>query len=183
MASLNPRSAAHGLVPLAHGQASLSEAPEAPIWAIMPYRGQEGDASSALALAQGLPLPETGGTSIEGALRIAWSGLDQWLMLGAEPDASLARHAALCDQSNAWCHLVLDGGAAQDVLARLMPIDLSLKACPEGQARRSLLGHMACVLLRSGPERFELLVFRSMAGTAVHELERAMRMVAARSSI
>ncbi len=53
-------------------------------------------------------------------------------------------------------------------------------ACFEvGHTARTLLQHMACSLTRVAENRFEIMVFRSMAKTAVHEIETAMRTVAA----
>lgn len=183
MAELIARSPARGLTPVETAGAMLIEAPMAPIWAVMPYRGRAGALSEALATAHGLGFPDPGAVQGAGAVRIAWSGLDQAFLMGVAPDTTLAAHAALVDQSDAWTHLLLEGAAARDVLARWVPVDLSPAACPPGSARRTLLGHMAALILHPGGDRFEILVFRSMAGTAVHEITRAMRAVAARSAL
>lgn len=161
----------------------LSQAPLTSIWAIAPYRGKTGDVSEALTQAHGLPFPEPGALHETESARIAWSGLDQALLLGVLPNAALADHAALTDQSDAWTRLILDGPAARDVLARFVPIDLSPAACPPGSARRTLLGHMSALILHPGGDRFEILVFRSMTGSAVHDLTRAMRAVSARAAL
>jgi sarcosine oxidase subunit gamma len=162
---------------------TLTEAPMGSVWAVMPYRGKAAALSKALEQAHGMPFPEPGTLLTAGKVRIAWSGLDQAFLMGVEPDAALADHAALTDQSDAWTHLVLDGPAARDVLARWVPVDLSPAACPPGAARRTLVGHMSALILHPGGDRFEILVFRSMAATAVHELTRAMRAVAARGAL
>jgi heterotetrameric sarcosine oxidase gamma subunit len=52
-----------------------------------------------------------------------------------------------------------------------------------GHAARTMLGHMSCLLLRVEADRFLVLVFRSMAASATHDLDRAMRMVAARGAL
>lgn len=181
MAELDAKSAAAGLVPVEIGAARLTEAPVGPIWAIAPYRDRTGAVSAALKAAHGLPFPAPGALHENGPVRIAWSGLDQAFLMGRAPEAALARHAALIDQSDGWAHLVLDGSATRDVLARHVPVDLSATACPPGSARRSLLGHMPALILHSGGDRFEVLVFRSMAGTAVHDLTRSMKAAAARA--
>lgn len=163
--------------------ARLSLEPLVPIWSIAPYRGQAGALSAALEQAHGLPFAAPGVLQEKDGARIAWSGLDQAFLLGAAPDAALATHAALSDQSDAWSRLMLEGPAARDVLARFVPIDLSPGVCPPGSARRTLLGHMPVLILHSGGDRFELLVFRSMTGTAMHELTHAMQAVAARAGL
>jgi sarcosine oxidase subunit gamma len=88
--------------------------------------------------------------------------------------------AALTDQTDGWSALAVSGAAAVDVLARLVPVDLRLAACPVGSALRSGLNHMNAVILRTGDHAFDVMVFRSMARTAWHELETTMSMVAAR---
>jgi sarcosine oxidase subunit gamma len=48
---------------------------------------------------------------------------------------------------------------------------------------RSALNHMNAVILRTGDYSFEVMVFRSMARTAWHELESTAAMVAARAGL
>ena len=63
---------------------------------------------------------------------------------------------------------------------RLVPLDL--RRFGAGQAVRAPLGHMQMVLMGQG-DGFTLLVFRSMARTAWHEIETAMKMLAARKAL
>jgi heterotetrameric sarcosine oxidase gamma subunit len=91
--------------------------------------------------------------------------------------------AAVTDQSDGWAVLSLSGLAAVEVLARLVPLDLRLAAFPVGRVARSGLNHMNAVILRTGDYAVEVMVFRSMARTAWHELETTMHMVAARSGV
>jgi sarcosine oxidase subunit gamma len=163
--------------------AHLNEAPMTPIWSLAPYRGQAAALSAALEAAHGLSFPAPGAVLSDGGVSIAWSGLDQAFLMGVAPAPALAVHAALSDQSDGWARLVLDGPAARDVLARLVPIDLSPAACPPGSARRTLLGHMPALIVHRGGDGFDILLFRSMAATAVHELSDVMRMVAARAGL
>lgn len=182
MADLTPVSPARGLTPISLGGVALTEAAQTPIWAILPLRGARDALDRALQSAHGLPFPEPGTLHVGPSARIAWAGLDQAFLIGAAPDATLAAHAGLVDQSDGWAHLGLEGAGARAVLARLVPIDLSPAACPKGSARRTLLGHMQALVLHPGGDRFEVLVFRSMAHSAVHDLTRAMRAVAARQA-
>lgn len=181
--TLAPQSPAAGLLPVSADGITLSEAPMAPIWAVLPYRGQAVALSDAMQRAHQVAFPRPGEVNQKGDTRAVWSGLDQCFLIGALPDATLAAHAALVDQSDSWAHMVLNGPGAVDVLARLVPVDLSPLALPPGRVLRSALGHMQALILRSDPECFEILVFRSMAGTAVHDIARAMRMVAARGRL
>ncbi|MEQ8366193.1 MAG: sarcosine oxidase subunit gamma family protein [Roseicyclus sp.] len=183
MADLTARSPAQGLLPIAHGTLTLSEAPMQPIWAIAPYRGKQETLSKALQKAHGLAFPAVGELASAKASRIAWSGMNQAFLFGTAPDAALADHAALTDQSDAWTHLVLEGPAVRDVLARWVPADLSRGSLPVGRSLRSLVGHMSALILHPEDDRFEILIFRSMAGTAVHELTKAMKIIEARGAI
>jgi heterotetrameric sarcosine oxidase gamma subunit len=72
---------------------------------------------------------------------------------------------------------------AEAVLARLIPLDVRLAAFGVGHAVRTPLNHMNAVLWRTGPYAFTLLVFRSMARTAWHEVAEAAQMVAARGAV
>ncbi|WP_297614332.1 sarcosine oxidase subunit gamma [uncultured Roseicyclus sp.] len=183
MADLTPKSPAHGLTPVMLAGVHLTEAPMTAIWSIAPYRGQTEALSAALQQAHGLRFPAPGGMSETGTATIAWSGLDQAFLMGAVPDPGLAAHAALCDQSDGWARLILEGASARAVLARLVPIDLAPAACPPGSSRRTLLGHMPTLILHRGGDGFELVVFRSMAATAVHEVSDVMRKLAARGAL
>jgi sarcosine oxidase subunit gamma len=173
-------SPARGLTPVTIGAVTLTEPPQAPVWAILPRQGTAKALDSALQKAHGLTFPNPGMCHEARGLCLAWSGLDQAFLIGSAPDKSLGPHAALIDQSDAWTHLWIEGEQSRAVLARLVPIDLSPAACPKGSARRTLLGHMPTLILHPGGDRFEVLVFRSMAHSAVHDLTLAMTAVAAR---
>jgi len=86
---------------------------------------------------------------------------------------------AVTDQSDGWVWLRLVGPKATDVLARLVPLDLRPAAFPDDACAKTLLGHMPVLITRSAAG-FDLLTFRSMAQTAIHELECAMKAVVAR---
>lgn len=183
MANLLETSPAAGLLPLTIGTTTLAEVPMGPVWAVAPYRGKTETVSKAMRKAHGLDFPNPGQMQRKDDVRIAWSGLDQGFLMGAEPDAALSANAALTDQSDAWTHLSLSGPQVEAILARLVPVDLSLRALPADGAIRTSIGHVAALILRTKADTFELLVFRSMAGSAVHEIERAMRAVAAREAL
>ncbi|WP_103256709.1 sarcosine oxidase subunit gamma [Tabrizicola aquatica] len=129
----------------------------------------------------GLSMPEPNSFAEKKGARIVWTGRDQAFLTGADcPDME---GAAVTDQSDGWAVLALSGAAAVDVLARWVPVDVRLAAFPVGRALRTQLNHMNVILLRSGDYAFEIMVFRSMARTAWHELEAATHMVAARAGV
>ena len=176
MADLIARTAGAGLFPIEIGDARAAEIVPDGLWSVMPYRGREG------AVARALPCgwPEPGRVAEGGGARAIWFGREAAMVTGARPEA-LDGLAAVTDQADAWVVVRLDGPAALDVLARLVPIDLRERAFPQGSAARTLLGHMSVGVLRAG-DAFDILAFRSMAGTLAHELGRAMRGVAGRAA-
>lgn len=166
-----------GLLPLEIGKVAAREVSFAAITSVAPFAGRHADVSAALEARLGAGLPEVGRSTASGDVRVVWAGRGQFFVLGA----ALAgiEGAALTDQGDAWACAALMGPGTRDVLARLVPVDLRDAAFPEGAAARTLLGHMPCVLMRSGAERYEVMVFRSMAHTLRHDLKEAMESVAA----
>lgn len=175
MARLVAISPCRGLLPLSAGSVTLSEvAPEA-ITAVAPFDGQAAAVSHALEKAARAAFPAPGRWT--GAdTRIVWTGPGQAMVLGP---AVAPVGAAVTDQSDAWAVMRLEGAAAAAVLARLVPIDLRVVQFPPGHAARTMLAHMTCTLLRLDEHVFEIMVFRSMAATAVHDIGTAMRSLAA----
>lgn len=176
MASLTPKTPFDGLLPISQGTLTLSEACYDSITWVAPAKGKDAAISKALEKQIGASFPEPGKTS--GAA--VWTGPRQAMVLGETVKPIIG--AALSDQSSAWACCVLAGPQAKDVLARLLPIDLCDTAFAVGDAARTLLGHMNCVVIRRGADRFEIMVFRSMAASAAHEIQRAMCMVSAREA-
>ena len=162
------------------GGVSLAEVDVGPITSVAVLPGGAKTVARGLK-ALGLAMPEPNTFVEKKGLRIVWTGREQAFLIGAE--SPVLEGAAVTDQSDGWAVLSLSGPAAADVLARLVPMDLRLSACPVGTALRSQLNHMNAVILRTGDYAFEIMVFRSMARTAWHELETATHMVAARAGV
>lgn len=180
MARLTARTAFAGLLPVAAGSVRLSEIPHPAITWVAPFRGQAAAVSAALRAQAGIALPDPNRVVGTGDTRAVWFGPDQALLLGPTPAAIPG--AAMADQTGGWAACLLEGDGAAAVLSRLVAIDLRDGEFGIGHAARTPLGHLPCVLMRSGAECFEILVFRSMAATCAHEIHRAMRMVAARAA-
>jgi sarcosine oxidase subunit gamma len=166
-------------LPMTAGGATLEEWLPGPITALAPYAAGQPGLVRALA-PLGLAWPAPGRMTQAGALRLAFAGRGVAFLIGAPPP-DLAGLAAVTDQSDGWAGLRLAGPAAPAVLARLVALDLRPAACPPDMAVRALLNHMPLCLMR-GDAGFDLLVFRSMARTAVHDLLTAMRQLAAREA-
>ncbi|MBR9842368.1 MAG: sarcosine oxidase subunit gamma [Rhodobacteraceae bacterium] len=180
MVELIAKSPCAGMLPLEVGAAKLSEVGMAHLTSLATRTGQEKALSVALKDAHGMALPGVNrATGKEGA-RALWFGKGQVMLIGPEADADLAPHAAMTDQSDAWAMVRLEGAAAEDVLARLVPVDLRRAVFKRGHTVRTMLQHMSVSITRISDEAFLILAFRSMAGTLVHDLETAMKGVAAR---
>jgi heterotetrameric sarcosine oxidase gamma subunit len=162
------------------GGVTLAEVAVGPITSLAIFPGGAKAVAKALK-GLGLAFPDPNRFIEKKGARIVWTGRDQAFLTGADCPALDA--AAVTDQSDGWAVIGVSGPGAVDVLARLVPVDLRLAACPVGTALRSQLNHLNAVILRTGDYAFEIMVFRSMARTTWHELETTTHMVAARSGV
>lgn len=178
MVELLQRTPAQGLLPLEIGQARLEEAELGHLTSLSAFEGR--DMAEALEAAHGMAWPAPNRATGKAGARCIWFGLRETLLAGPAPDASLAKAGALVDQSDAWCAVTLEGEATEAVLARLVPVDLRAAHFKRGHTARTQLYHMNASITRIGPQKFLILVFRSMAATLVHDLKQAMAAVAAR---
>ena len=172
------KSPLEGHAPLTIGGVTLAEIGVGPITSVATLRdGAKAVAKGLKAVGLTFPAPNSF-VEAKGA-RIVWTGRDQAFLIGiAAPDLP---GAALTDQSDGWAVLGLRGSGAVDTLARLVPLDLRLSAFAVGRAARTQVNHINAILLRTGDYDFEVMVFRSMAQTAWHEVAAAMQVLAARS--
>jgi sarcosine oxidase subunit gamma len=171
-----------GLVPVAAGAMRLTEGLPQRMTAMAVYKGQEDALGRALAEAHGLGWPAPGAVIAGEGGRVLWFGLGMALLVGPEPGAGLAAHAALTDQSDAWAVLRLEGEGATAAMARLTPLDLRETVFGPGRTARTDVAHMAGAVTRLGAETWEIMGFRSMAASLVHEVALVMRRVAARGA-
>ena len=180
MTELLAKTPCAGLLPLRAGTTTLTEVDLGQLTSLAPYRGQAAALSDALHAAHGLAVPGPGQTTESDDAEAIWFGRALVLLAGPAPDASLAAHAALTDQSDAWAVVELAGDDAAAVLARLTPLDLRASRFPVGATARSELAHMAASVTRTGEQAFRVMVFRAFAQTLAHEMRTAMDGVAAR---
>ncbi|GGH20607.1 sarcosine oxidase subunit gamma [Cribrihabitans marinus] len=180
MVELVARTPCAGLLPLRVGAVLLDEVAPGALTSVSPYKGQAEALSKVLQAAHGMGFPAPSRATGDRQARAIWFGHGQAMLVGPAPDPALADHAALTDQSDAWAAVRLHGPGAEDVLARLVPVDLRAGSFPEGHSMRSLLFHMTASITRIEDGAFLILAFRSMAATLVHDLQTAMEAVAAR---
>ncbi len=180
MVELSAISPCEGLLPVTIGNLTVTEEPFVAITSISPHKSREKDLSAIMKAAHGLAFPAPGRSTGKAGARAIWFSQGQALLIGPEPDAGLGAYAALTDQSDAWAVVRLEGAGAADVLARLMPLDLRPSVFKRGHTARTELAHMLVSLTKVGDKSFQIMVFRSMARTLVHDLKTAMEAVAAR---
>jgi len=109
-----------------------------------------------------------------------WFGRDTFLTVGMDTPAGLEKHASVVDQSDGWACVTLSGSGAEDVLARLCPVDLRLAQFGVHHSVRTMIQHMNGAVTRVSDDTFELMVMRSMGQTLWHDVETAMIGVAGR---
>ncbi len=177
MVDLHTQTAANGALPIEIGATRLAELQPGAITWVAPFNGQSAAVSEALKQTHGVGLPAAGASLAKGDVRSIWFGPGQALIWGA---VAAPAGAAVADQTDGWVSLDLSGAGAGDVMARLCPVDLRAGSFATGRTARTLVGHMTGSLTRTGQDRFLILLFRSMTGTAIHDFARAMRHVAAR---
>ena len=176
MPELIAKTALNGVKPLILGGSVLSELDPGPVTAIALFSGSDGSKLSSI----GLPFPAPNRFVTSGDALLVWTGRDQAFLIGVSaPDMGNA--AALTDQSGGWVTLTLTGPSAEAALARYVPLDF--RSFASGHAARTPLYHMQMILLRTGPDAFRIMVFRSMARTAWHEIELALKSIAARLAL
>ena len=180
MADLIANTSLDNLAPMTIGTVTLSEIDTGPITSISAYKGQDKALSAALKVAHGIAAPAPNRTTGRGGARAIWFGREQIILVGIDADTGLVGHGALTDQSDGWTVVQLQGAGAADVLARLTPVDLRPAVFKRGHTARTDLMHMAASITRTNDDAFMIMVFRSMAGTLLHDLQRAMEGVASR---
>ena len=165
-------------LPVTVGEMTLSAWDIGAVWSIASFRDRTAAVTDALA-PLGLRFPDPGESlRAEGGARIDWAGRGRALFSGPLPE--LSGLAAVTDAGSGLAACLLSGRGATLALNHLVPIDLSPRAFPEGRTARTLLGHMQVSLSREGDHAFGILAMRSMAGTLVHDLTRAMAQAGAR---
>ena len=173
MVKLIALSACAAIAPKTIGDVTLAEVVVDRLTSVAPFTGQNKAVAAALK------------AQVEGSLAVpnrrsgpvTWFGHGVWMVAG---DVTLDGIAAVTDQTDAWAVVSLAGKGAEDVLARLVPVDLRASVFGKNHVAKTMLGHMSVTITRTQSQTFEIMGMRSMAQTLVHELEVAMQGVAAR---
>lgn len=179
MVDLVAKSAFEGLLPIHFGKMHLTAADLVSMTLIQPFKGQTNAISDILQTAHKIKMPKTGQFVFGAHAKALWFGRGQIMLVGPPATSKLSDYAAVSDQSDGWVGLEFRGQGAADVLARLVPIDMRADHFPLGSTARSLVGHMQASISCIGPDHFLIFVFRSMAGTLVHDLSEGAETVLA----
>lgn len=180
MAKLTVKTPMYGMAPMTIGTVTISEIDLGPMTSISPYKGQGKALSAALKAAHGMAMPAANRATGRAEVKAIWFGREHCILVGIHANTGLAVHSALTDQSDGWTVVQLQGAGAANVLARLTPIDLRPAIFKRGHTARTDLMHMASSITRMSDDTFMIMVFRSVAGTLLHDLQRAMEGVASR---
>lgn len=179
MAKLIAKTPCYGLLPISAGTVTLTELHPISITSIAPVTGRAQAVSQSLFKACGLKFPVANRATGREGQRCIWFGHENAVLLGQAIEN--LSDATIVDLSDGWAVMRLEGEKCEAVLARLVPVNLHSSTFKRGHTARSLLGHMSVSITRTGKRTFDLMVFRSMAHTAVHELTRAMQSIAAQN--
>lgn len=109
------------------------------------------------------------------------SGPEEFLLVADMPRGHLAQLRAavppevgsVTDLSHARCRIRITGGHCLDTLSKLFAIDLRPAAFPVGAAQLTGHHHVPALLVRTGAEAFDILVFTTYALDQLHTLEDA----------
>lgn len=181
MVELVARGPADGLVPHSVGDNVLSAPDPGRLTWIAAGAGQEKALAAALRKTIGLGWPAPGRMISKGDARIAWFGERQALLIG--PAAPRLDGAAVSEQSDGWTLLRLEGSGAREILMRVSPLDLRAGKFGAGRAARSLVIHVPVMLLGMPGGSFDMLVPRSMTGTVLADVIRAMEIHSALDAV
>ncbi len=180
MVELRAKTPCEGLLPLSVGDVSLTEELPVSLSMVTARAGRVEACSDLLKSAHGMAMPKPNRATGTTEARAVWFGRDQLMLVGPAPHWSLKNEASVVDQSDAWAVVRLEGVGVEEVLARLVPVNLRDGLFKRGHTARTMLGHMMVSVTRVGDQAFQIMTFRSMAKTLVHDLQRAMESVAAR---
>ena len=179
MLKLIAKSPLEELLPISCGSVSLTEDAVGCITLIASKKGQKKQLSGVLKEAHGMALPAPNRMTGRTEARCVWFG-QQYLLIGPEPNPSLNNVARLTNVSDGYAVARAEGAEIEQVLARLVPVDVSRAVFKRGHTARTLIQHMTGSLSRISDTAFQIIVFRSMALTLVHDIERSMQSIAAR---
>ncbi len=129
-------------------------------------------------------LPASGSSTVSKDGRVRFLGLqtDQMFALfapegddaAAELERALGDTGYYTDQSDSWVMLSMSGPLARTALERICLLDLDPGIFAQGAVTRTMMEHLAAIILRDGPDSFLLMSPRSSARSFLHALETSI---------
>lgn len=177
VANLIAKKSCSDALPFVCSGCSLEQITPNAITSISVGSGQLRNVSNRLKSISGVAFPAPNRATGKDGARCVWFGPSQAFFVGSTPEIT---GAVLTDQSDGWVILRLEGKQAEAVLARLVPVDFSAASFKRGHTARTMLFHMATSITRVKANAFDIMVFRSMAKTAIEELSHVMKSIEAR---
>lgn len=165
------------------GPWTLTERADVALASLALRRGREAEVR-AMAAGAGVPLPGVEAAS-QGAVHGAfWITPEMWMI-----EAPLASHediragllaifgdaASITEQTDAWVRFDLSGAGLGRVMERLSNFDLA--QAPDGAARRTVIEHLGCYVIKRSEVVLTLYGPRSSAESLHHALITAARSV------
>ncbi len=86
-------------------------------------------------------------------------------------------HVYITDQSDSWAALALQGDNAVSALERICPLDLHPTSFAPNQVARTVMEHLAVIILCESENHYVLLSPRSSANSFLHAVEQSLRNV------
>ena len=82
--------------------------------------------------------------------------------------------AYLCDQSDSWAMLRIRGEGCRTALERICPIDLHSPSFPQGSVARTIMEHLAVIILHESDNQYLLMSPRSSAESFLHAITQSI---------
>ncbi len=164
---------------LAGAGVTVRPLPDLHLASVLARRGcHEALADRVMAIYQ-IDLPDRPRREARGAMAFVGAGPNAWLAVSEAGDSGwpaelvdvLSGLASVCDQSDGYAALRLQGPRVVDLLAKGLFLDLHLSAFPVGASAGASISHIGVTLWRREAAAFDLLVARSYAGSFWHWLE------------
>lgn len=162
------------------GPVTITESPDWALASVAARLGQEKACSAALAAALGAAVPGMAAHVQGPSLGAFWTGPYIWMVeapfhshenLAANLKAELGECASVTEQSDAWVRFDVSGQRVERVFERLCNLDLAKLAA--GSARRSVIEHLGCFVIRRadgvhvyGPRSSARSLHHAMIGAA-----------------
>lgn len=163
---------------------TIAEVTDRAIVSIATPDGGESALEKAIASAFETKIPPVGESLI--------SSLPDWRLMGMQPGQlfllfvpdgpepvkevaqALGDTACLTDQSDSWVTIAVSGAGSIAALERICPIDLHPSAFRRGAVARTVMEHIAAIIVCEEANKFLLMSPRSSARSFLHALETSV---------